>query len=171
MPTPLTTFDGAAEWLAIHPNEKIVAVVMTDADQRQKILLRNLETRADDIIAEGGEYAALRWLPDGSALAWSGPVRSAGSASSGVWLWSNEQTAAVRLAVNGFSPVWSRDKSALYYSKMGDGFGLWRKKEKEELIRNWADNVVHFDVSGEQAVFSQAEEVVKAQIYSVGLEK
>lgn len=171
MTTPLTTFDGTAEWLAVHPDGKIIAVVMADSDEKQRIILRNLETQTDETIAEGGEYAALRWLPDSSALAWSAPNRSASSESSGIWLWSKEQTVAARQVNDGFSPVWSKDKSTIYYSKMSDGFGLWQKIQKEELVRHWADNVVYFDVSGEQVVFSQAEELIKAQIYSVELEK
>lgn len=171
LPITRTKFDGAAEWLAVHQDGKTAAVVITDADKKQKIVLRNLETQTDETITEGGEYAALRWLADGSALSWSAPNRAASSENSGIWLWSKEQKTAIRQVNDGFSPVWSKDKSAVFYSKMSNGYGLWRKKEKEELIRNWADNVVFFDVSGEQIVFGQAKEIVKAQIYSVALEK
>jgi DNA-binding winged helix-turn-helix (wHTH) protein/Tol biopolymer transport system component len=171
MATPLTTFAGMAEWLAVRPDGKAVAVVMTEAGKKQKIVVRNLETQADEIIAEGGEYAALHWLADGAALSWSGPIRSADTKSGGIWLWSKEQPAPARVVSDGFNPVWSKDKSTLYYSKMGGMIGLWQKKEKEEPLRGWADNVVYFDVSDEKIVFIQAKEVVKAQIYSVELEK
>ncbi len=169
MPAPLTTFDGAAEWLAVHPDGKKIAVVTTNADKKQKIVLRNLETNIDETIAEGGEYAALRWLADGSTLSWSAPNRSADSTNGGVWIWEKEKL--VRVANDGFAPVWSKDKSTIYYSKMGEKYGLWRKNQKEELVQTWADNVVFFDVSGEQVIYIQAKEVVKAQIYSVELER
>ena len=171
MPVPLTSFEGKAEWLAVQPGEKIIAVVMTDLNKRQKIILRNLDTKADETIAEGGEYAALRWLPDGSALSWSGPNRSADSENSGVWIWSKEKNVPARVATDGFSPVWSKDKGTIYYSKIGQMPGLWQKNQKEEQVRTWADNVVYFDVAGGQIVFIQAKELIKAQIYSVELEK
>lgn len=172
MPTPLTTpFKGTAEWLAVNPDGKTVAIVLTDSNKKQKIVLRNLETQVDEAITEDGEYAALRWLADGSALSWSAPNRSASSESSGIWFWSKEKRVPERVAEDGFSPVWSKDKSTIYYSKMNNGYGLWQKKEKEDQIRAWADNVVYFDVSGEQIVFGQAKEIVKAQIFSIKIEK
>jgi Tol biopolymer transport system component/DNA-binding winged helix-turn-helix (wHTH) protein len=171
MPVPLTSFEGKAEWLAVHPEEKIIAVVMTDLNKRQKIILRNLDAKADETIAEGGEYAALRWVPDGSALSWSGPNRSADAENSGVWIWSKEKNVPARVANDGFSPVWSKDKDTIYYSKTGQMTGLWQKNQKEEQVRTWTDNVVYFDVAGGQIVFIQAKELIKAQIYSVELEK
>jgi WD40 repeat protein len=169
LPTPLTTFEEAAEWLAVSPDGRIVAVVTTDLNNRQKIVLRNLETTTDEVIAENGEYAALRWLADGSALSWSGPDRSAGSAGSGVWLWSKAQRTPVRVAEDGFGPVWSNDNRTVYYSKIGEINGLWQKRQREELVRSWPDNVVYFDVSGEKIVFSQANEIVRTQIHTVDL--
>ncbi len=172
MPTPLATpFSGAAEWLAVNPDGKTAAVVITDADKKQKIVLRNLETHAVETIAEGGDYAALRWLAGGSALSWSAPNRSASSETSGIWLWSREQTAPVRVVNDGFSPVWSKDRSTLFFSKMGEKYGLWQKDQNEKPVYDWTDNVVYFDVSGEQIAFIQAKEIVKAQIYSVELER
>lgn len=170
MPTPLTRpFNGMAEWLAVNPDGTKAAVIIGDADERQRILVRDLETQAERTIAEGGEYAGLRWLADGSALSWSGPDRSADPASSGIWLWSTRDAVVSRAAIDGFSPVWSRDGGSVFFAKMN---GLWEANQgKEVAIRDWPDNVTYFDVANEQVAFIQAKEIVKAQLYSVELSK
>ena len=171
MVTPLTYFEGVAEWLAVRPGGKSIAVVTVDANGKQRIVLRDLETQIDRIVAEGGEYAALRWLTDGSALTWSGPNRTAGSTSNGVWMWSEGVTGPVKIIDDGFGPIISSDKNAVYYSKAGEKNGLWMKDRTERQILTWADNVEYFDVAGDRVAYIQANETVKAQIYSVELQK
>lgn len=84
----LTTFAGQANWLAIHPEGKKLAVVVTGIDHTQRIVLRNLVDQTDSIIHQGAEYEHLRWSPDGSALAWNrpGPSINAPLISGGIWV-------------------------------------------------------------------------------------
>src|SRR6185295_5918896 len=71
-PRPLVRFSREAHWLAVHPNRKRFAVVLKLPDGGQRIVLRDLDSREEELtIAEGAQYEQLRWLPDGSALSWS----------------------------------------------------------------------------------------------------
>jgi Tol biopolymer transport system component len=68
----LTTFPAHAEWLAVLPGTKKIAAVLTGGDGAQRIVFREIDDGTDKVVVEGGQYCALRWLPDGSALSWSG---------------------------------------------------------------------------------------------------
>jgi Tol biopolymer transport system component len=81
-----TQFPDQTDWLAVHPDQKRLAIVLKSPEGRQKVVLRDLEKQVDLTLAEGGEYEELRWLPDGSALSWSGPAVSGGATSNGVWV-------------------------------------------------------------------------------------
>jgi Tol biopolymer transport system component/DNA-binding winged helix-turn-helix (wHTH) protein len=172
MRTVLTEFIGKAGELAVSPAGQTVAVVLKGANGSQQIVVRNLETRTDISITEGGEFTGLRWLEDGAALTWSGPDRSANPDTGGVWRWDRNTSSISRVVSDGFGPVWSRDKSTVYFAKGRGAFGLWQKRAGDETeILNWPDNVHYFDIADKRIAFIQANEIVRAQIYSVELVK
>jgi DNA-binding winged helix-turn-helix (wHTH) protein/Tol biopolymer transport system component len=172
MSAPLAAFDGEIESFAVDPQRKSIAAIRVERDGVRRIVLRDLESNRERVIAEGGEYAQLRWVPDGSSLGWSGPDRAVASPSSGVWLWSRDSGNIRRIALDGYAPVWSPDLRSAFYSRMGgEGFGLVENRDGERLVRDWADNVRYFDVAGEKVVFVQAEELIRAQIFSVQLSR
>ena len=171
--TPLHTFSGRAEWLAVDPQGRgRMAVVSTLPDGRQHIVLLDLAQGIEQTVASGAEYAKLRWSPDGSMLAWSGPDES-GPGSNGIWLLRlGAGSEPRRIVVDGQGPVWGPDGSTIYFSKVGAKSGLWQvevNSRKEELIREW-DEVPFFDVVGHRLVFCQLGSTGKNRIYSTNME-
>jgi len=165
-----TQFPGEANWLAIHPDRKRLAVVLRSSEGRQKVALRDLEKQADLTMAEGAEYEALRWLPDGSALSWSGPRLSGGAASNGIWVVEPGQGPPRRLTQDGYGPVWSADGASVYFFKYPPS--LWRldvRRKALTKIRDWVGGMRNFDLVGERLVFTEASG--RSQIFSVPLDK
>jgi Tol biopolymer transport system component len=164
----LTQFAGKARWLAIHPSKRKIAVVQVAEDGSQKIIVRDLETKADQLIVENGVYECLRWSPDGLSLSWSGEIRSSDQISNGVWTIKLGESQARQIAKDGYGPVWSADGSGMYYSKTRNETGLWLfdvKRQKETKVRNWKG--AFFDFAGERLIFTQGSG--QHQIYSLAL--
>lgn len=171
--TPLLTFPGLAEWLAIDPHGGTrIAAVLTLPDGKQQIVLRNLAQGNEQVIAAGSEYANLRWSPDGSTLAWSGPEET-GNGSNGIWLAQvGSQNQPHRVVADGYGPVWGADGSTLYFSRIGAESGLWQfdvKTNKERLIREWKE-VPYFDIVGQRLVFCQLGSSGKNRVYFINME-
>lgn len=164
-----TQFPGEANWLAVHPDRKRLAVVLKSPEGRQKVVLREMEKQADLTLAEGAEYEALRWLPDGSALSWSGPQKSGGAASNGVWTVEPGQGQPRRLVPDGYGPIWSADGASVYFFRFPPS--LWQLDVPRNVltkVRDW-DWGMHgyYDLVGKRLVFTQGSS--RSQIYSVPL--
>lgn len=167
----LTTFSGRADWLAIHPEGKKLAVVVTGIDHPQRIVLRNLVDQTDSIIHQGAEYEHLRWSPDGSALAWNrpGPSINAPVISGGIWVIDVGQSEPRLLINEGYCPVWNADGTAIYFSIRHGHQGLWRydlDKRARQLVRNW-NMVFDYDVVGRRLIFARHKN--NSQIYSIAM--
>ncbi len=170
---PLVRFSGEAHWLAVHRNKKRFAAVLKSQDGTQRIVLRDLDKREEElVIAEGGEYEQLRWVPDGSGLSWSGPERGAGPESNGVWKWVDQPgSQPTRIVDDGYGPVWSPDANSLFFSKIGDRAGLYRLDligKKTERVRGWK-HVPFFDIASGKLVFIQ--DSIHSQVYSMSLSR
>lgn len=167
--TPLTQFSGLAEWLAIHPDKRKIAVVLNSADGKQRIVLRNLDSEADQTIVEGGQYSALNWLPDGSALSWSGPSQASTPASDGIWIYELANQQVRRIVSDGYGPIWAADGKSFYYSRNREFSGLWQfdvSRQQKSKIRDW-DDVSFFDFAGKRLLYAQGKG--HGQIYSMKL--
>ncbi|MGB7068430.1 MAG: winged helix-turn-helix domain-containing protein [Pyrinomonadaceae bacterium] len=167
--TPLTKFSGLAEWLAIHPNKSQIAAVLTAADGKQKIILRDLGSNADQTIADGAQYSALRWLPDGSALSWSGPPQASTPASDGIWIYELDKRRVSQILNEGYGPVWSADGRSFYYSRNREFSGLWQfdlNRRQKKKIRFWKD-ASSFDLAGERLLYAEGDG--RGQIYALKL--
>jgi Tol biopolymer transport system component len=172
-PRPLVRFSAEAHWLAVHPNKKRFAAVLKQSDGRQRIVLRDLDNREEEVtIAEGAEYEQLRWLSDGSGLSWSGPESGTGSESNGIWKWADQQgSQPTRIVDDGYGPVWSSDGKSLFFSRIGEQSGLYRLDtigKRIERVRGW-NHVPFHDISGGKLVFVQAS--INSQVYSMSLSK
>jgi len=170
---PVTMFPGKADWLDIDPADATKLVVVLSVNGKQEIVLRDLERKQPDVvIAEGLEYASLRWSADGSTLAWSGP-EEAGPESTGIWVIKLGVDTKPRLIVpNGFGPVWRADNSVIYFGRLGAQSGLFEfdmKTNKEKLIRDW-EQTDSFDVIGQRLVYSELGSTGKSRVYSLTLE-
>ena len=168
---PLTRFAGKAEWLAIHPDGRRLAVVLTSADGRERIVLRDTTNNIDTTLHEGSEYEYLRWSPDGTALSWDKPgaSRNAPSISAGVWMLALAEMQPRFVAKDGYCPVWSQDGAAIFYGMRHGQQGLWRhdlKQQQDQLVCNW-ESVFSFDLIGNQLVYGQHKN--DSQIYSLSL--
>ncbi|MGH9842023.1 MAG: winged helix-turn-helix domain-containing protein [Blastocatellia bacterium] len=167
-----TQFAGEANWLAVDPDEQRLAVVRTSPEGRQQVVMREVEKNADLMLAEGVEYAELRWSPGGSALSWSGPDVSAGAASNGVWVVEPGRGRPRQLVKDGYGPVWSADGASVWFSRfprMGDHAGLWRldvRRNTAVKVRGWKA-VVYYDLAGERLIYAQDSN--RSQIYSMPL--
>ena len=167
----LTRFSSEADWLAIHPDGKRIAVVLKSADGKEKILLRDLGNKSDTTIHEGWEYEYLRWSPDGSALCWDRPGASkdAPRASGGIWVLKMGQSEPYLVARDAYCPVWSADGTALYFGMRQGQQGLWRhdlRQRKEELVCRW-ERVFSYDIVGSRLVYAQHRN--DSQVYAMSL--
>ena len=170
-PRPLVRFSREAHWLAVHPNRKRFAAVLKLPDGGERIVLRDLDSREEELtIAEGSQYEQLRWLPDGSALSWSGPPTGTGPESNGIWKWLDQAgSQPARIVADGYEPVWSSDGKSLYFSRLGRNAGLYRldlARRSEERVRAWR-NVRFYDIAAGRMVYAQDSS--DGQIYSMSL--
>lgn len=171
--TPLHTFPGQAEWLAVNPADATrLAVIITRPDGAQQIVLRDVSQGTDQVVASGSEYANLRWSPDGSTLAWSGPEETS-RGSNGIWLKEvGSQVEPRRLVQDGYGPVWGPDGATIYFSRIGAKSGLWQvdlRTNHEELIRGWQE-VSYFDIVKQRLVFCQLGSSGKNRVYAMSIE-
>ncbi len=169
----LADFDDEANWLAVHPNQRELAVVLGAPGCKQRIVLRNLDRPGNDrILAQAFEYEQLRWLPDGSALSWSGPSRSSGQGGYGVWVMRRGDRTPTKLVQDGYAPVWSENGDAVYFTRIGADAGLWKldlRQKKETRICSWETfHFKQYDIARNRLVFT--EEDARTQIYSMTLE-
>jgi len=171
----LTRFSGEASWVAIDSDRKRVAVVIRQDGAHQSILLRSFENPngADRIVARGGDYHCLRWVPRKSALSWSGPETSASLENNGIWLLNLEDGKSKRLHPDGYCPVWNNDGSRLRFcrfSRMHSESSLWEldmQQERLRKLRSWKQTS-YFDTAGGRLIFTPV--VNLSQIYSIPLE-
>jgi Tol biopolymer transport system component len=153
----LCRFTEPASWLAVNPEGRRIAVVLTGQDHRQRIVVRDLDTGRDATAAEGSEYEHLRWVPGRDALSWSGPVKSAGPGSDGIWVWESGGQGPKQIVADGYNPAWSGDGMKVYYSRIGDYSGLWcddLRRSRSVKIRTWTE-VGSFDIRGRSLVFAR----------------
>ncbi len=168
----LASFQGEANWLAVHPDNKRMAVVLRLPDGKEKIVLRNLLNQVDQIIQEGSEYEYLRWLPDGSSLSWSKPgvSRNTADISGGIWTIAIGQSEPRLIIKDGFCPVWRDDNNTVYFSGKNGQFGLWkydRHEERDYKVCDWEKQGISYDIVAGRLVFVQHKN--NSQIYSLSL--
>jgi Tol biopolymer transport system component/DNA-binding winged helix-turn-helix (wHTH) protein len=166
----LDMFPGPAEWLAIDPQSgSKLAAVLTLADGSRQIVMHDPDRRTTQVITSGSEYANLRWSPDGSTLAWSGPEES-GHESNGIWLIKpGAESPPSRIVENGYGPVWKADGSTIYFSRIDKESGLWAvdlNTKNYISLRPWRE-VPFFDVVGERLIYCQLGSSGKNRIYSL----
>ncbi len=170
--TPLTTFPGLVEWLAINPVDDTKLAVVSTAEGEHQVILHDLTRKKDEVIASGSEYANLRWSPDGTTLAWSG-LKESGKESGGIWLIKPGIDSAPRKVVaDGFGPVWGPDDAVIYFSRIGGSSGLWEfnlKTNAVRQIRAWTE-VPYFDLLDQRLVFCKLGSSGKNRVYSLDVE-
>jgi Tol biopolymer transport system component len=153
--------DGQVTWLAVHPNKQTMAFVARRSGGEQSIILRDVATGSDTVIATGGQYEALRWRPDGMMLAWSGPAEGANAASNGVWVLEPQRSSPRQVVTDGYSPTWTADGGALYFARPrreGGKAGLWRydlaQGEATKVRSDDSSMTYYYDVAGERLVIA-----------------
>jgi Tol biopolymer transport system component/DNA-binding winged helix-turn-helix (wHTH) protein len=152
----LTTFPAHAEWLAVLPGTRSVAAVLTRPSGGQSIVVRDLDGGIDKVVIEGGQYAALRWAPDGSALLWSGPNQASSPTADGIWSFNMATGRVEQVVSDGYGPVWSPDGDGFLYSRNREFSGLWKyniRQRRSAKIRDWGE-VPSFDVVGERLLYT-----------------
>jgi len=167
--TPLTQFSGLAQWLAVHPDKRKIAVVLTSADGQERIVLRDLDSETEQILVEGGQYRALRWRPDGSAISWSGPSQASTPATDGIWAYDIAKRQVSELVSDGYGPVWGAGGKTLYYSRGGEFAGLWQfdtVRQQKSKIHQW-EEVSHYDLANGRLLYAKG--AGRGQIYSLTL--
>jgi Tol biopolymer transport system component len=169
---PLKPFQGKTEWLDVNPADETKLVVVVTTGEKQQIVLCDLATDQQLVIASGLEYAHLRWSPDGSSLAWSGPPES-GKESAGIWVIKPKvETQPQRIVPEGFGPVWAANNAAIYFAKVGSQSGLFEydlRTSKERKRRDWKQTA-YFDVVGNRLVYCELGSSGQTRVYSRSVE-
>jgi Tol biopolymer transport system component len=162
--------DAAATGFAVHPTHQEIAFVAPARQGGSRIVVRDLRTGVERLVASGGEYEELRWRPDGSLLAWSGPMTGGGTSSNGVWVAALDRSLPRRVVKDGYAPAWSADGRAIYFARMRGGpadTGLWRidlSGGEAVRVREWG-RVPYFDLVGDRLVMAGHD--AAAQIYEM----
>lgn len=159
-----------ASWLAVRPGAAEAAFVVTMGD-RQRVMLRDLVSGHETIVAEGPVFEGLRWRPDGKLLAWSGSRVWGGPQTNGVSVVEPGRSAPRRVAADGYSAAWAADGSIFFVRYFGerDEAGIWRMdlaSGAETQVRR-VTRVDYFDIAGESLVF--ARNTGRAQVFEMPL--
>jgi Tol biopolymer transport system component/DNA-binding winged helix-turn-helix (wHTH) protein len=154
---------------AVSRDLKRVAVEEPLAAGHRALLVRDVVTGREVRLAEGQVYDGIRFSPDGSTIAWSGPAEAGSAETNGVFVLA-ARGGPRRIAADGHEPAFSADGSTVYFARMGDFGGLWKVAASggaAARIRAFDRGVTHFDVAGERVLWAQAGG--RNQIFSVTL--
>lgn len=168
----VASIEGEAIGLAPHPAGKRFGLISRGRNGVQRIVVLALETGRERVLASGGSYEELRWRPDGSALAWSGPSSGADKASNGIWILDDGASSPRQPVKDGYAPVWSEDGAAIYFVRVRGGasdMGLWRfdlLTGETARVRDWG-RVPYYDLVGGRVVFAVDDAV--AQVFEMRL--
>lgn len=168
--TELTQFDFAAAWLAVAPGGRRLAVEQPGPGSTNALLERDLDTRSDRVVARGQVFHSIRFGPDGSMLAWSGPRRSGTSTTNGVWIVRREGAAPSRLAPDGYGPLFSSDGATVFFARLDEFGGLYQVPVaggRPRRLRTFGRGVSDFDRVRDRLVWVQ--ESGRDQVYAVSL--
>lgn len=165
----LTRFDFAARSLAVAPGGKRIAVARPEPGTAEALVVRDLDARSDREVARGQAYHGLRFGPSGE-LAWSGPHRSGTPATNGVFLLPAGAAAPVRLAPDGYGPLFAPDGSAVLFARADEFGGLYRvpvSGGEPVKLRAFGRGVSDFDRVGDRLAWAQ--ESGRNQVYVLPL--
>ncbi len=165
----VTRFSFRTTSFAVSRDLKRVAVEEPLADGRRALLVRDVVTGREARLAEGQVYDAIRFSPDGSTLAWSGPAETGSAETNGVFVLGTAGGPR-RIAADGHEPAFSADGSTIYFARLGEFAGLWKVAASGKpvaRVRPFDRGVTHFDVAGERVLWAQAGG--RNQIFSVTL--
>ena len=157
-----------ASWLAMRPGATEAAFVVASGDRRE-IVLRDLASGRESILADGPALEALRWRPDGRELAWSGPRVWADRQANGIWIATPGGAGPRHVIADGYGPAWSDAATMVFVrhlSENGDA-GIWRVSLKdgvETQIRHLS-RVDFLDVAAGSLVFARS--TGRAQVFSM----
>jgi DNA-binding winged helix-turn-helix (wHTH) protein/Tol biopolymer transport system component len=124
---PHPVIKGEARWRAPQPSPAggtVAAVRRSVAGD--KLVLHDLDSGEQRILAAQGTIEAPRWSPDGSMLAWSGGFRPEDLDSVGLWVCPVVDGAPRRLTMDGAWPDWETNGEYLLYGRYLENQGLWR---------------------------------------------
>lgn len=165
----MTRLATRASWLAVRPGAAEAAFVVTTSDH-QRVMLRDLDSGRETMLAEGAVFEALRWRSDGTMLAWSGSRVGAAPPTNGVFVVEPGHAAPRRVVADGYGPVWDADGGLFFVRYIGerDEAGIWRTDAGggETQVR-MVTRIDYFDVVGGSLVF--ARNTGRAQVFEMPL--
>jgi Tol biopolymer transport system component/DNA-binding winged helix-turn-helix (wHTH) protein len=150
-----TRLPGDASWLAVSPEKTSIAYVSHSAEGENRVVVREMSDRRERTVASGAEYECLRWRPGARMLSWSGPVDGGDPEGNGVWIADLRGGAPVRIAPDGYGPVWSGDGRSVYFTRLAEDLGLWRidiDGRRLAKVREW-HGVSSFDIAGDRLFY------------------
>jgi Tol biopolymer transport system component len=107
------------------PDGATIAAVRPSATGRE-LVLYDVETGNDRVLASKSSIDKPRWSPDGHYLAWSGNWRPDDVGSGGVWVCPVKGGSPRRLTPDGAWPVWEKDGESLLFARFLEHEGIWR---------------------------------------------
>jgi Tol biopolymer transport system component/DNA-binding winged helix-turn-helix (wHTH) protein len=165
----VTTFTSPAMWLAVSPGGKRVAVERESEAGHRALVVRDLVSGHDVRLDEGRTYEGIRFSPDGSTVAWSGPPEEGTEGINGVFVLTPGGRPR-RLAPDGHGPVFAGNGSDLYFVRIGEDAGLWKVPLAgggAKRVRPFERGVRRVDVVGKRLLWTQAGG--RNQVYAVTL--
>jgi Tol biopolymer transport system component/DNA-binding winged helix-turn-helix (wHTH) protein len=165
----VATFASPAKWLAVAPDGSRLAVEEEAGAGRRALAVRDLVSGHDVRLDEGSAYEGIRFSPNGSTLAWSGPPEEGTEGVNGVFVLTPGGRPR-RLAPDGHGPVFANTGSDVYFVRIGEAAGLWKVSlagGDGKPIRPFERGVREVDVARERLLWTQAGG--RNQVYAVAL--
>lgn len=167
----VSRFDFGAEWLAVAPSGRRLAVGRPGERNPSALVVRDLDAGVDEVVAGGAAFEGIRFGPDGTTLSWSGPRRSGTPATNGIWLLRKGGRAPVRLAPDGYGPLFAADGASVLFARLDELGGLYRVPVAggdAVPLRRFGRGVSDFDQVLDRLVWVQ--ESGRNQVYAVPLD-
>jgi Tol biopolymer transport system component len=113
------------DWVDLSPNGRYLVAARAIVNG-YAIVLYDLESGTEKILATAPEVINLRWSPDGKRLCWSNQWRPADTGNSGIWIMELANKNILRITSDGSFPVWKSDSRTIIYARYHEFEGVWQ---------------------------------------------
>lgn len=125
---PLLRGEADWDWPDLSPDGRRLAAVRRSRAGGSELVVTDLTSGKQRVLATGAEICGVRWSPDGRSIAWSGAPRPEAHAGAGVWVVAAAAGGSppTRVACDGAFPVWLPGGDGLLFARYLEHAGVWR---------------------------------------------